>query len=81
MRDPYIDVCNGDESAHDLISVFPLIVLASTWRLMVSYSSLVEFSEANVIGEDSGSFHGLSTSWNDTAICHFSPIAPHRRDF
>ena len=81
MRDPYIDVCNGDESAQDLISVFPLIVLASTWRLMVSYSSLVEFSEASVTGEDSGSFYCLSTSQNGTAICHFSPIAPHRRDF
>ena len=81
MRDPYIDVCKEDESACDLISVFSLSVLASTWRLKASYSSLVEFSEASVTGEDSGSFHCLSTSRNDTAICHFSPIAPHRRDF
>ena len=57
MRDPYIDICNGDESAYDFISVFPLIVLASTWRLMISYSSLVEFREASVIGEVSGRFH------------------------
>ena len=55
--DPYIDVCNGDESACDLISVFPLIVLTSTWRLMISYSSLVKFREASVTGEVSGSFH------------------------
>ena len=81
MRDPYIDVCKEDESACDLISVFSLSVLASTWRLKASYSSLVEFSEASVIGEDSGSFHCLSTSRNDTAICHFSPITPYRREF
>ena len=57
MRDPYIDICKGDESACDLISVFPLIVLAFTWRLMISYSSLVEFREASVTGEVSGRFH------------------------
>ena len=57
MRDPYIDVCKGGESACDLISVFPLIVLASTWRLMISYSSLVEFRKASVTGEVSGRFH------------------------
>ena len=76
MRDPYIDICKEDESACDLISVFSLSVLASTWRLKASYSSLVEFSEASVIGEDSGSFHCLSTSRNDTAICHFPLNAP-----
>ena len=59
MRDPYIDICKGDESACDLISVFPLIVLASTWRLMISYSSLVEFREASVTGEVFGSFHAF----------------------
>ena len=57
MRDPYIDIYKGDESACDLISVFPLIVLASTWRLMISYSSLVEYKEASVTGEVSGRFH------------------------
>ena len=62
MRDPYIDVCKEDESAHELISGFSLSVLASTWRLRASYSSLVELSEASVIGEDSGSFHCISTS-------------------
>jgi len=59
MRDPYIDICKGDESACVLISVLPLIVLASTWRLMISYSSLVEFREASVIGETSGRFHAF----------------------
>ena len=76
MRDPYIDVCKEDESAYDLTSGFSLSVLASTWRLRASYSSLVEFSEASVIGEDSGSFHCLSTSWNDSATCHFLLNAP-----
>lgn len=76
MRDPYIDVCKEDDSAHELISGFSLSVLASTWRLRDSYSSLVEFSEASVIGEDSGSFHCLSTSWNDSATCHFPLNAP-----
>ena len=76
MRDPYIDVCKEDESAHELISGFSLSVLASTWRLRASYSSLVEFSEASVIGEDSGSFHCPSTSLNDSATCHFPLNAP-----
>ena len=76
MRDPYIDVCKEDESAYDLTSGFSLSVLASTWRLRASYSSLVELSEASVIGEDSGSFHCLSTSRNDTVICHFPLNAP-----
>ena len=57
MRDPYIDVCKGGESAWDLISVFPLMVLDSTWILVISYSSLVEFKEASVTGEVFGRFH------------------------
>lgn len=61
MRDPYIDVCKEDESACHLTSVFSLSVLASTWRMRASYSSLVELSEASVMEEDSGSFHCLST--------------------
>jgi len=47
----------GWVSFWDLISVFSLIVLDSTWRLMVSYSSLVEFREASVTGEVSRRFH------------------------
>jgi len=47
----------GWVSFWDLISVFSLIVLDSTWRLMISYSSLVEFREASVTGEVSGRFH------------------------
>lgn len=76
VRDPYIDVCKEDESAHELISGLSLSVLASTWRLRASYSSLVEFSETSVIGEDSGTFHCLSTSWNDSTNCHFPLNAP-----
>ena len=57
MRDPYIDDCKGSELASGiLISVFSLIVLDSTWRLMISYSSLGEFREESVIGEVSGRF-------------------------
>jgi len=41
------------------ISVLPLIVLASTWRLSISYSSLVEFKEASVTGESYGRFHAF----------------------
>ena len=41
----------------DLISVLSLIVLDSTWRLMISYSSLGEFREASVTGEVSRRFH------------------------
>jgi len=76
MRDPYIDVSREDESAYVLTCGFSLSVLASTWRLRASYSSLVEFIEASVTGEDSGSFHGLSTSLNELAICHFPLSAP-----
>jgi len=59
MRDPYIDICKGGESACVLISVLPLIFLDSTWRLMISYSSLVEFRKASFIGESSGRFHAF----------------------
>jgi hypothetical protein len=76
MRDPFIDVCKEDESAYVLTCGFSLSVIASTWRLRTSYSSLVEFIEASVIEEDSGSFQGLSTLLNELAICHFPLNAP-----
>ena len=76
MRDPYIDVSREDESAYVLTCGFSLSVLASTWRLRTSYSSLVEFLEASVIEEDSGSFLDLDTSWNELAICQLSLNAP-----
>jgi hypothetical protein len=76
MRDPYIDICNGDESAYDLISVFPLIVLASTWRLMISYSSLGEFREASVTGEVSGRFHDHPPCKLPLPFVHSHPSQP-----
>ncbi len=47
----------GESVSRILISVFSLIVLDSTWRLMISYSSLGEFREASVTREVSGRFH------------------------
>ena len=47
----------GESASGILISVLSLIVLDSTWRLMISYSSLGECREASVIGEVSGRFH------------------------
>jgi len=47
----------GESASGILISVLSLIVLDSTWRLMISYSSLGEFREASVTGEVSGRFH------------------------
>ena len=47
----------GESASGILISVLSLIVLDSTWRLMISYSSLGEFREASVRGEVSGRFH------------------------
>ena len=49
-----------------------LEVLASTWRFGTSYSSPVKFTEASVIEEDSGSFLGFDTSWNELATCQLS---------
>ena len=72
MRDPYIDVSREDESAHVFTCALSLLVLASTWRLRTSYSSLVEFTEASVIEEVYGSFLGLDTSWNELSIWKFS---------
>ena len=72
----------GSESASEiLISVFSLIVLDSTWRLMISYSSLGEFREASVTGEVSGRFHDPPPCKLTLPFVHFSPIAPHRRAF
>ena len=79
MRDPYIDICKGDEWACVLISVLPLIVLASTWRLMISYSSLVEFREASVTGESYGRFHAFPPCKMTLPFVSFPISAPHRR--
>ena len=47
----------GESASGFFISVLPLIVLDSTWRLMISYSSLGEIKEASVRGEVSGRFY------------------------
>ena len=47
----------GESASGILISVLSLIVLGSTWRFVISYSSLGEFREASVTGEVSGRFH------------------------
>ena len=47
----------GESASGILISVLSLIVLGSTWRFMISYSSLGEFREASVTGEVSRRFH------------------------
>ena len=62
----------------DLISVFSLVVPASTWRMMISYSSLVKNGVASVRGEASGIFHDLPPRIFSPAICPFLTIAPYR---
>ena len=59
LDEGYIYRClqGGWVSFWDLISVLSLIVLESTWRLMISYSSLGECKEASVTGEVSRRFH------------------------
>ena len=47
----------GESASRILISVCSLIVLDSTWILMISYSSLGEFREASVTREVSRRFH------------------------
>ena len=47
----------GESASGILISVFSLIFLDSSWRLMISYSSLGEFKEASVTREVFGRFH------------------------
>jgi len=57
------------------------MVLDSTWRMMISYSSLGEFMEASVTGEVSGRFHDFPPRTLPLPFCPFSPITPHRRAF
>ena len=80
MRDPYIESWQGNESAFMFfISVLLLIVLASTWRLSISYSSLVEFWEASVIGESYGRFHAFPPCKLTLPFVTFPLSAPCRR--
>ena len=77
MRDPYIDVCKGGwVNFWDLISVLSLIVLDSTWRMMISYSSLGEFREASITGEVSGRFHDFPPRTLRLPFVHSLPLHP-----
>ena len=67
----------GGESAFGiLISILSLIVLDSTWRLMISYSSLGEFREASVIGEVSGRFYDHPPRKLTLPFVHSRPSHP-----
>ncbi len=77
MRDPYIDVCKGGwVSFWDLISVLSLIVLDSTWRLMISCSSLGECREASVTWEVSRRFHDPPPCRLTLSFFHSRPSQP-----
>ena len=58
---------------YDLISVISLIVLDSTWRMMISYSSLGEFREASVTGEVSGRFQDFPPRTLPLPLVHSHP--------
>ena len=60
----------------DLISVLSLIVLDSTWRLMISYSSLGECREASVTWEVSGRFHDPPPCRLTLPFVHSCPSHP-----
>ena len=60
----------------DFISVLSLIVLDSTWRLMISYSSLGECREASVTGEVSGRFHDPPPCRLTLPFVHSRPSHP-----
>ena len=66
----------GESASGILISVLSLIVLDSTWRLMISYSSLGEFKEASVTGEVSGRFHDHPPRKLSLPFVHSRPSHP-----
>src|ERR1700727_3666459 len=74
-------IVGGDSSFGVLISVLSLIVLDSTWRLMISYSSLVENREASVRGEASGRFHDLPPCILSLPFVHSRPSHPTEEQF
>ena len=76
MRDPYRCLQGGWVSFWDLISVLSLIVLDSTWRLMISYSSLGECIEASVTGEVSRRFHDPPPCRLTLPFVHSRPSHP-----
>ena len=74
-------IVGGESSFGVLISVLSLIVLDSTWRLMISYSSLVEKREASVRGEASGRFHDLPPRKLSLPFVHSHPFHPTEGPF
>src|ERR1700727_2653412 len=74
-------IVGGDSSFGVLISVLSLIVLDSTWRMMISYSSLVENREASVRGEASGRFHDLPPRNLSLPFIHPRPSHPTEGPF
>ena len=71
----------GESSFGILISVFSLIVPASTWRMVISYSSLVENREASVRGEASRRFHELPPRNLSLPFVHSRPSHPTEEQF
>lgn len=76
MRDPYRWLQGDDSASGILISVLSLIVLDSTWRLMISYSSQGEFKEVGVTGEVSGRFHDHPPRKLSLPFVHSHPSHP-----
>ena len=66
----------GESASSILISVLSLIVLDSTWRLMISYSSLGKFREASVIREVSGRFYDHPPRKLSLPFVHSCPFHP-----
>ena len=66
----------GESASGILISVLSLIVLDSTWRLMISYSSLGECREASVTGEVSRRFHDPPPCRLTLPFVHSRPSHP-----
>ena len=77
----YIWLQGGEPYFGVLISVLSLIVPDSTWRMMISYSSLVENREESVRGEASGRFHDLPPRNLSLPFVHSWPSHPTEEPF
>ena len=71
----------GELASRILISVLSLVVLDSTWRLMISYSSLGEFREASVRGEVSRRFSDPPPHKLSLPFVHSRPTHPTEGPF
>ena len=69
-------IVGGESTSRIFISVLSLIVIDSTWRLMISYSSLGEIREASVRGEASGRFYGPPPRKLSLPFVHSRPSHP-----